>query len=292
MTGARVARQIAVSSLLLAAFLLLGAEELRAKDSLTLCIHPYLPATELTRRFTPLAEYLSRKVGLPVSVRVQKSYQSHIDRAGKDEADIAYVGPVSYVKIVETYGEKPILARMVFRGEPAFFGMIIVREDSLLRSIEDLAGRSFAFGDINSTMSHLVPRYMLKEGGVPVDRLAKYEFLGSHHNVALAVLGGYFDAGGVKEEVYYEYRERGLRMLAKSPPIAEHLFIARSSLPSKILEPLREAMLTLHEDAQGADILTSLKSGVTALAKADDGDYDSLRKILAMPDREVPAGPR
>jgi phosphonate transport system substrate-binding protein len=285
MTGKRVAIRIVTSSLLLAALLLLGAGKIRAEDSLTLCIHPYLPATELTRRFSPLAEYLSRKVGLPIAVRVQKSYQSHIDRTGKDEADIAYVGPVSYVKIVETYGEKPLLARLVVRGEPAFFGMIIVREDSPIRSLEDLAGRSFAFGDINSTMSHLVPRYMLKEGGVTVNRLAKHEFLGSHHNVALAVLGGYFDPGGAREAVYYEYRERGLRMLAKSPPIAEHVFLARRSLPAEILESLQKAMLSLHEDERGAEILTSLKSGVTALAKVDDSDYDNLRKILAMPDR-------
>ena len=285
MTGERAATRRVISFLLLAAFLLLGAGKTRAEDSLTLWIHPYLPATELTRRFSPLAEYLSREIGLPVAVRVQKSYQSHIDRTGKDEADIAYVGPVSYVKIVETYGKKPLLARLAVGGEPVFFGMVIVREDSSIRSLEDLAGRSFAFGDTNSTMSHLVPRYLLEEGGVPVGRLAKHEFLGSHHNVALAVLGGYFDAGGVKEEVYYEYRERGLRMLAKSPPIAEHVFMTRSSLSAEIQESLRKAMLSLHEDAQGAEILTSLKSDVTALVKVDDGDYDSLRKILAMPDR-------
>ena len=120
---------------------------------------------------------------------------------------------------------------------------------------------------------------------MPVGRLEKYEFLGSHHNVALAVLGGYFDAGGVKEEVYYEYRERGLRMLAKSPPIAEHVFMTRGSLPAEIQGSLRKAMLTLHEDPRGVEILTSLKSDVTALVKVDDGDYDSLRKILAMPGR-------
>lgn len=285
MTGKRTAARIVISSLLLAAFLLLDAGKIRAEDSLTLWIHPYLPATELTRRFSPLAEYLSREVGLPVSIRVQKSYKSHIERTGNDEADIAYVGPVSYVKIVETYGEKPLLARMAVRGEPVFFGMIIVREDSPIRSLEDLSGGSFAFGDPNSTMSHLVPRYMLEKGGVPVGKLAKHEFLGSHHNVALAVLGGYFDAGGVKEEVYYEYRERGLRMLAKSPPIAEHVFMTRSTLSTAIQESLRKAMLDLHEDAGGAAILTSLKSDVTALVKVDDGDYDSLRKILAMPGR-------
>jgi phosphonate transport system substrate-binding protein len=283
MTGERTFPRIAVSSLLLASFLLLAAGRSRAEDSLTLWVHPYLPATELTRRFNPLAEYLSLKVGLPISVRVQKSYKSHIERTGNDEADIAYVGPVSYVKIVETYGEKPLLARLAVRGEPVFFGMIIVREDSSIRSLEELAGRSFAFGDTNSTMSHLVPRYMLEEGGVPVGRLGKYEFLGSHHNVALAVLGGYFDAGGVKEEVYYEYRERGLRMLAKSPPIAEHVFMTKSSLPAEIQGSLRKAMLTLHEDPRGVEILTSLKSDVTALVKVDDDDYDSLRKILSMP---------
>ena len=113
-----------------------------------------------------------------------------------------------------------------------------------------------------------------------MERLAKHEFLGSHHNVALGVLGGYFDAGGVKEEVFEEYRARGLRMLVKSPPISEHLFVTRATLPAALRESLRSAMMELSEDERGGDALRSIKEGVTGLVPVADGDYDSLRKIL------------
>ena len=50
-----------------------------AQEHLVLGIHPYLPATELIDRFTPLAEYLSKKMGQPVILEIAKDYQIHID---------------------------------------------------------------------------------------------------------------------------------------------------------------------------------------------------------------------
>ena len=79
-------------------------------QGLTLWVHPYLPATELTKRFTPLATYLSKQIGKPVSIRIQQSYQAHLDFVGNDNADIAYMGPVSYIKVRDQYGPKPLLA--------------------------------------------------------------------------------------------------------------------------------------------------------------------------------------
>lgn len=68
-----------------------------------------------------------------------------------------------------------------------------------------------AFGDPESTMSHLVPRFMLWRVGVTGEVLADYQFLSNHTNVALGVLVGDFDAGAVKEEVFYEFEPKGLK---------------------------------------------------------------------------------
>ena len=56
----------------------------QAQDSLTLEIHPYLAATELIDRFTPLANYLTQKTGRPVTVTIAGDYQEHIDQIGND----------------------------------------------------------------------------------------------------------------------------------------------------------------------------------------------------------------
>ena len=251
-----------------------------AQKSLTLGIHPYLPAMELVMRFTPLADYLSKKLGRPVTVKVAKNYQEHIDRIGKDNIDIAYMGPAPYVKMADVYGKKPLLARLEIKGKPAFQGMIIVSKKSTLHNLADLSGKHFASGDPDSTMSHLVPRFMLWEAGVNIDKLAGHAFLNSHHNVALGVLIGDYDAGAVKEEVFYKYEKRGLRAIAKTPLISEHLFVTRSTLPLKTVHALRNALYHLKDNEEGRVIMSAIKGSMTGMVPVNDGDYDNLRIIL------------
>jgi phosphonate transport system substrate-binding protein len=215
-----------------------------------------------------------------VSIRVHQSYQSHLDFVGKDQADIAYVGPVSFIRIRDQYGPKPLLAKLEVKGEPFFRGMIIARDDSEIQTLADLAGKKFAFGDANSTMSHIVPRAMLARAGVSADQLGGHDFLHNHHNVALAVLGGYFDAGGVKDEVYYEFKKNGIKMLAQSPPIPEHLFLARADLPADLIARIRTHLLAIAHDPRKEAILSAIEPEVTGLLPAADQDYDSLRELM------------
>lgn len=254
----------------------------RADNDLLLAVHPYQTSSTVIKAFTPLANYLSKALGVKVNLEVSPNYDAHIERIGKNQVDIAYLGPASYVMLVDKYGRKPILARQVVNGKPFFQGKIIVRADSPIHSLKDLAGKRFAFGDPESTMSHLVPRYMLINAGVDVSKLSGYQFTGSHDNVAVGVLAGDFDAGAVKEEIFYKYRSRGLTDLATTPEIPEHLFVARSDLPEQSISALRSAFSKIDQDQHGEDILTSIKKGIDSMRIAEDSDYDGLRKIMAV----------
>ncbi len=114
------------------------------------------------------------------------------------------------------------------------------------------------------------------EADITVDIFKKTAFLGSHNNVALGILGGYYDAGGVKEGVYYKYRERGLKLLATSPPASEHLFVARKDLPQSTITILRQSMLQLKEES----VLRSIKSSVTGMVPVKNEDYDYLFTVI------------
>lgn len=104
--------------------------------------------------------------------------------------------------------------------------------------------------------------------------------LGSHDNVALAVLAGDYDAGAVKKAVYKKYQARGLRVLATTPALSEHLFVTRSKLPASIRRILREALYALKNDPRGPAIMGGIKPGMTAWVPVTDADYDNLRVIL------------
>jgi phosphonate transport system substrate-binding protein len=249
----------------------------RAGEPLVMGVHPYLPATSLLPKFEPLAEHVGRSLGRPVRVEISRDYEEHIRRVGTGEVDIAYMGPASYVKLAERYGEPALLGRLEIRGNPYFHGIIFVRDDSPVRSLEELGGKRFAFGSVTSTMGTLVPRHVLRQAGVTI---GEHSFLGNHDNIALGVLVGDFDAGAVKEETFSKYQPRGLRSLAVTPSISEHLFVASAGLPAETVAKLRTILLRMNEDEEGLGALRSIKGTVSGLVPATDGDYDNLRRIL------------
>lgn len=199
-----------------------------------------------------------------------------MQQVGEENFDLAYLGPAPYVQVRHTFGAKTILGRMEVNGSPYFHGVIFARKDSQVMTLKDLAGKKFAFGDPNSTMSHFVPRFMLAEAGVNITDLKENAFLGMHANVALSVIGGYYDAGGVKENIYYRYKDRGLKILAISPPISEHLFVASKKIPPGTVKKLRQALFALKDQ----DILSPIKPSLTGIVPAEDQNYSSLRAIL------------
>jgi len=279
MTGGTSMTKRSFFRLLAGGLVLLGTAGPAAAE-LTLGVHPFKPPSKLVAAFSPLTDYLGARLGEPVTLRIAKDYQSHIDAVGRGELDLAYLGPVAYVELREQYGKFPLLARQQIGKSPVFHGKIFVRQESPIRKLSDLAGKRFGFGEPHSTMSHLLPRYTLWQAGIPVERLAAYKFVGDHVNVVLGVLSGDFDAGAVKEDVYYEYQGRGLREIATTPAVSDHVFVAGRQVPAERVKQVRDLLLQLDRDPRGTAILRSLTPGVTALVPVRDGDYDSLRRVL------------
>lgn len=243
---------------------------------------PYLPAAELAERFRGLADTLRQALGRPVALSVAPDYQSLVERIGRDEVDLAYVGPAPYLAVEDRFGPKTVLGRLEVRGSATFRGVIVVRADSPVRSLADLAGRSVAFGDPASTMGHLVPRRLLQEAGIGLEALSGHAFLGSHKNVAVAVLMGEFDAGAIKDGVLEQYRDRGLRALVHTPPISEHFFVATRRLDDATAERARRTLRDLAASRDGRAALDAITPGVTGF---DSGpvDLQAIRALLGRP---------
>ena len=111
----RTRSMLSVMLLLVAGLWPLGAVG-NDEQTLTLGIHPYLSHSNLHVRFTPLARLLSEQLGMPVAVRIGRDYEEHIREIGADRLDIAYLGPVSYVRMTGKFGSKPLLARLERKG--------------------------------------------------------------------------------------------------------------------------------------------------------------------------------
>jgi phosphonate transport system substrate-binding protein len=189
------------------------------------------------------------------------------------------MGPFSYVQMTALHGKKPILARLEIQGSPLFRGVIFVSESSPVQSLAELKGKRFAFGDRESTMGYIVPRYTLWKAGIDLKDLAGYTFMPNHSNVALSVLSGDYDAGAVRDDVFDKYQPKGLRAVAYTPQLSEHVFVAKSTMGRQRMEKLRGILLAVGKNPEELAILNALKLRVTRLAGARDSDYDNIREI-------------
>jgi len=251
-----------------------------AGDKLILAVHPFLPHQVLEEKFGPLTKYLSKQIGKSIKLGIGANYLEHINRIGMNKVDIAYMGPASYVKVTNTYGSKPLLAKLEVNGRSFFQGNIIIRTDNRLRELSQLKGKQIAFGDPNSTMSFIAPYFTLAKAGVFTDSSTKYSFLHSHSNVALAVLAGDFEAGAVKPDIYKKYAPQGLKVIAQTEKISEHLFITRANLPKPQVKSLRRAMLEINQSPEGIQALHAIKTSITNLTEVKNDEYENLRIIM------------
>lgn len=250
------------------------------EPAITLGIQPYASPIELVKNYTPLLEYLRQRTGRQFTLSICNNYKTHIASVGADEVDIALLGPAAYVTLSERFAKKRLLCSFEINGSPEFQGYIIVQKDSPATRIEDLKDKSFASSSTESTMSYFVPRYMFIKAGVPFPE-KHLRIVGSHNNVCLNVLAGDVYAGGVREKTYHKYKDRGLKVIAISPKVTEHLFVATDKLDEETYTLIKEALTGIKGKEEIERFLTPIKSTLTGLVPVEDKDYDGLRAIMA-----------
>ena len=236
---------------------------------------PLENAIKMNKSFTLLVKYIGGVLGRKLYVRLGHDYADAIREAGEGRALVSYQTPSTYIEAHEKYGLEPLVVPLA-KGEPFYRSAIVVREESGISEVAQLAGKRFAFGDKKSTGSKAMPESMLKQAGVRLDDLDDYGFLGSHDNVATAVLNEDYDAGGLMLSVAEKYVGRGLVILATSDNIPQFPICASPKLSNEARRKLTQALLNLKDER----ILRALGSHVTGFAPIEDRDYDGVRAML------------
>ena len=236
---------------------------------------PTEDALAMNASFAPLCDYLGELLGRRLFIRLGENYDQAIEDLGKGHALISYQTPSTYVEAHDRYGVRPLVVPLA-KGEPTYQSALVVRADSGLSAAGQLHGKRFAFGDIKSTGSKAMPESMLKEAGVGLRDLASHGFVGSHDNVAKAVLGGDYDAGGLMLSVAEKYVGEGLKIIATSARIPQFPICASPGLSAADCQRIVEALVRLKEPA----ILGAMSGHVTGFAPIQDGDYDGVRAML------------
>ncbi len=244
-------------------------------------VHPYKPPQELFKKFKPIAEQLSKQLGKTVAFEVAKSYDDAVAKLESGDFDFAFLGPVLYIKARERAGVQPV-AQVMDKGRPTFHGVIVVKAGSTIKSVKEMKGRSFAFGEKGSTLTHVVPLSLLMENGIHLSDLSKHRFVGTHDNVAMNIIRGEFDMACLQPDVAEKYAGQGLSVIGRSPELPEHVFVASRKIDAKTLQKTQAALVGMD-----ISLAKGIKESITGMTKFTDKDFDVLRAIMKRVDKEL-----
>jgi len=240
-----------------------------------------------------VAQHLARKLGMPVRVQVPGDYSASVQALVSRKADVAYVSAMPFLLARRDGGATLLLAEQ--RTDPAgrprteYDSILVVRNDSPLRSIEDLkasaAQQRMVFTSATSTSGYIMAYFrfvkegMLKPGDDPRRTFRSVAFGGGYTQALEQVLAGRGDIAAVSDytmegpraNVYLNEEQRSkLRILARTPGVPTHLICARAGLSDGLKSRVRTALLELSREHPQllADVY-----GASAFVEADEQEH-------------------
>ena len=231
---------------------------------------------EMHRRLSPLTDYLQAELKRPIELRLSSNMAGAIKQVASGAVEFAYLTPVAYIRAHQR-GNSQIVAKMVTKGKASFQLMIVVKQDSPIKTVEDLAGKTFAFGD----PAALLQRAAVVGAGMPLEKLGKYEFIGHYDNIARGVARGFFQAGILKDSKALKWKDKGLRIIYSTPPLPPYNITASSKVDKVLLDNIRKAFLRLDiNKPEHKAVIKAMGKKYDGFASTNDAEYDVVRKLI------------
>ena len=204
---------------------------------------------------------LEDHLGIEVEELVGMQFGPGLEAMRAGHLEILLVTPMSYHFANELAEIEPLVTWSA-EGRPTYKSVFVTRADSDIESVEDLAGRTFAFVDPASSSGFMYPMaHLVTELGIDPDQainpgyfFSNVIFSGQHPNSIMGLLMGDFEAATVAYQILEMMAESGavdlddLRVIGYTQEIPQPMFIIRGDLPADLIETIRDFYLAWDDD--------------------------------------------
>lgn len=250
-----------------------NAAEWKAKyPELVFAIVPAENASSVNDRYGPMMEYLSKQLGVKVTLRVAADYAAVIEGQRAGQIHIGYYGPASFARALMIGAKVEAFAQDVNAdGTKGYYSVLWVKKDNPATKIEDLKGKNLCLVDPNSASGNNVPRYSMDKAGIDPEKFfSKTVYAGSHENAIIGVQQGTCDGAfnwynDENESLLMRMDRKGMakysdfKMIFKSDVIVNSPMAVLADMPADLKLAIKDAILNVS------------KNNPMAFEKATDG---------------------
>jgi phosphonate transport system substrate-binding protein len=223
---------------------------------------PEEAATEQIRKFTPLASYLEKQLGMKVEFTPVSDYPAAVESLVNKKVDVVWFGGFTFVQANLRSGGKiiPIAQR---EEDTRFQSVFIAKTDSGIKTLADMKGRQVSFGSQSSTSGHLMPRSFLLQANInPEKDFKRIAYSGAHDATIASVVSGKVDAAALDITVWRKFvaenkvDTKAVDVFFTTAPYFNYNWSVHADMPADLREKLKKALLDLSPATpEGKEIL-------------------------------------
>ncbi|MCE2688563.1 MAG: putative selenate ABC transporter substrate-binding protein [Rubrivivax sp.] len=223
---------------------------------------PEEAATEQVRKFTPLASYLEKRLGMKVEFTPVSDYPAAVEALVNKKVDLVWFGGFTHVQAQLRSGGKivPIAQR---EEDTKFQSVFIAKTDSGIKALADLKGKQISFGSQSSTSGHLMPRHFLLQAQInPEKDFRRIAYSGAHDATIASVVSGKVDAAALDITVWRKFvgenkvDTKAVNVFYTTPTFFNYNWSMHVDTAAELRERVKKALLDLDPAMpEGKEIL-------------------------------------
>ncbi len=230
-------------------------------------------------QYLPFLKYLEKTTGYQFKLHFTPKNSSTVDELGNNKSQLAAMGATSFLEARSRYKAISLVQGLNQQNKTEYQSVFVVRPDSRIRTMNDIKGHKLAFGSVDSTQGHLIPRIMLTENKIQLKDLLSYGYTDSHQNCAEAVVSGKYDVCGMQDQLAKKLANQGaLKIIYTSRYYPSSGIVVNKSVPSDVAAKIKQALIDFEPQGKHSSGLyhwdrTEMPRG---FIEATDSDYISL----------------
>lgn len=243
-----------------------------SKQVYSIGIVPQFEIRHLRKIWNPIIEEIKKNTGIELTLIGSPTIPDFEKEFNEGRFDFAYMNP--YHVLIANKSQKYI--PLIKDNGRKLHGILVVRKDSNIKSVQDLNGKKIAFPAPNALGASLLMRANLTN-----DYNIKFNpvYVKTHSSVYLNVIVRQADAGGGVQKTLNEQKiniSSALKVLHQTPSVAPHPLTAHPRVPKEVIKKITQTLLMMGENPIGQALLAKIP--IKKIGPASIDDYVPLKK--------------
>jgi len=239
----------------------------------TIGIVPQFEIRHIRKIWNPIFKVIEKKTGYKLKFKGSPTIGDFGKELTAGYFDFAYMNPYQLLLSNKSQGYIPLIRDTGRQLQ----GIIVVKRNSAIHSVKELANKKIAFPSPNALGASLLIRADLSNN-FKLD--FKPVYVKTHSSVYLNVIVAQTDAGGGVQKTLNQQKENikgALRILHRTPKFAPHPLAAHPRVPVRVREKIAKTLIEIGNSITGKELLSKIP--IKKIGAARINDYSDLKNL-------------